>query len=347
MRYTLGAGRYFGIPVRIHFTFPLILIVFGVEAWLRGGWGNALHAVALTLSVFVCVVLHEFGHSLQVLRYGIPVKDIVLLPIGGMARMERIPENPWREIVVAISGPLVNVALALILFGVIMLRGGLGGVDDFLTQLLAVNVVLALFNLIPAFPMDGGRILRALLAVRLPYLRATRIARAVGQVIAILFVLLGFTNSSFLMLPVIGVFIFVGAMSEERALRVRHILTGRTLGDLARDAPPPLLDSDPVDAAGGVLNAHGGEGVAVTDSSGTMVAMSPAQAIRAAMREGRGSEPVGRYLSSDFPVLRADMPAVQAWYFLRSDRRELAGVVSGERFVGVVHLDSFLDDSPE
>ena len=123
MRYTIGAGRYFGIPVRIHFTFPLILIVFGVEAWLRGGWGNALHAVALTSAVFVCVVLHEFGHSLQVLRYGIAVRDIVLLPIGGMARMERIPENPWQEIVVAISGPLVNFALAALLFGVLMATG--------------------------------------------------------------------------------------------------------------------------------------------------------------------------------------------------------------------------------
>ena len=345
MRYTIGAGRYFGIPVRIHFTFPLILIVFGAEAWTRGGWVDALHAVVLTLAVFVCVVLHEFGHSLQVLRYGIPVRDIVLLPIGGMARMERIPENPWQEIIVAISGPLVNFALAALLFGVLMIRGGLGGVDDFVTQLLAINLILGVFNLIPAFPMDGGRILRGLLAVRLPYLKATRIARAVGQVIAILFVIVGFMNSSFVMLPVIGVFVFIGAMNEERALRVRHILMGRTVGDLARDAPAPLLDTDPLDAASAVLEGHGGEAVAVTDASGELVALSPAVAIRSAVRQGRGSEPLGRYLSSDFAVLRADMPAVQAWYFLRSQRRRLAGVVSGDRFVGVVHIDSFLDDS--
>jgi len=345
VRYTIGAGRYFGIPVRIHFTFPLILIVFGVEAWLRGGWGNALHAVALTSAVFVCVVLHEFGHSLQVLRYGIAVRDIVLLPIGGMARMERIPENPWQEIVVAISGPLVNFALAALLFGVLMVRGGLGGVDDFLTQLLVINIVLGVFNLVPAFPMDGGRILRGLLAVRLPYLKATRIARAVGQVIAILFVILGFMNSSFVMLPVIGVFIFIGAMNEERALRVRHILADRTLGDLARDAPAPLLHTDPLDAAVDVLDRYGGEAVAVTDADGALVALSPAVAVRSAARQGRGHEPVGRYLTSDFAVLRADMPAAQAWYFLRSERRRLAGVVSGDRFVGVVNIDSFLDDS--
>lgn len=345
MRYTIGAGRYFGIPVRIHFTFPLILVVFGVEAWLRGGWGQALHAVALTSAVFVCVVLHEFGHSLQVLRYGIPVRDIVLLPIGGMARMERIPENPWREIVVAISGPLVNVALAVLILAAIFLRGGFGGVDDFLTQLLAINVVLAVFNMIPAFPMDGGRILRGLLAARLPYLKATRIARAVGQVIAILFVLVGFMNSSFLMLPVIGVFIFVGAMTEERAVRVRHILAGRTLGDLARRAPRPLLESDPISSAMSVLDAQGGQAVAVTDTSGTLSAAAPAAEVHEAVRRGRGDFPVSGILTGDFPVLRAEMPAVQGWYFLRSERRPFAGVVSGEYFVGLVHLDRFLDDS--
>jgi len=345
MRYTIGAGRYFGIPVRIHFTFPLILILFGVEAWSRGGASEALHAVALTSAVFVCVVLHEFGHSLQVLRYGIPVRDIVLLPIGGMARMERIPENPWKEIVVAISGPLVNVALALLILVAILIRGGFGGVDDFLTQLLAINVVLAVFNLVPAFPMDGGRILRGLLAVRLPYLRATRIARAVGQVIAILFVLVGFMNSSFLMLPVIGVFIFVGAMTEERALRVRHILSGRTLGELVQEAPRPLVEDDTISRAAAVLDAGGGQAVGVTDGYGTLAAAATAESVRGALRAGRGGEPVGTILTGDFPVLRADMPAVQAWYFLRSERRHFAGVVSGDHFLGLVHLDRFLDDS--
>lgn len=222
MRYTLYAGSYFGIPVRIHFTFPLILLVFGIEAWVTVGWPAALRAVVLIMAVFVCVVLHEFGHSLQVRRFGIRVRDVVLLPIGGMARAERIPEKPWQEIVVAVSGPLVNFVLAGALFGIISIRGRPMDLEtDLPTNLLVINLVLGTFNLIPAYPMDGGRILRGLLALRLPYLRATRYAKNVGQLIALGFVVVGFVDNTFILLPLIAVVIYAGAISEEKAIRLR------------------------------------------------------------------------------------------------------------------------------
>ncbi len=277
MRYTLFAGSYFGIPVRIHITFPLILAVFGAEAWMEGGPVAAVRAVLLILAVFVCVVLHEFGHSLQVRRYGIVVRDIVLLPIGGMARAERIPEQPRQEIIVAISGPLVNFALALILYGVmVVLDRPMSPGFDFLASLFAINLVLGLFNLIPAYPMDGGRILRGLLATRLTYLRATRYATSVGQLIAQGFVVLGFVYHELIMLPVIAMFIFFGAMTEESMIRVRFKLGGRTVRDFTDPLPSdfsaagvgrrPLFDADtPATRAYYAMKAANGRPAVVVD----------------------------------------------------------------------------------
>lgn len=342
MRYTIPAGTYFGIPVRIHFTFPLVLVAFGGEAWLRGTWQDGARAVVTIAAVFVCVVLHEFGHSLQVKRYGINVRDIILLPIGGMARAERIPERPWQEIVVAISGPLVNFVLVGVFAGILWLTGTplLVG-ENIISDLLAINIVLGTFNLIPAFPMDGGRILRGLLAIRLPYLRATRYARAVGQVIALGFVVIGFVYSSFLMLPVIAVFIFFGAMSEENLIRTRLTLDGRSVRDFA-DTTDVFVAADTVDT---VIAAAPGRTVAVTDEARATIAVATGLDVALAAADGRGEHPVSTIARRDIPVLRADMPATQAYYFLKSERRDVAGVVDEGRFVGLLHFDRFDDDA--
>jgi Zn-dependent protease len=286
MRHTLKFGSFFGIPVRIHFTFPLILVAFGVEAGLRGGWADAAWAVLLVLAVFVCVVLHEFGHSLQVRRYGIAVRDIILLPIGGMARAERIPDDPKQEIVVAISGPLVNFALALILFAVLMIRREpLTLENDLVVNLLFINIALGTFNLIPAFPMDGGRILRGLLATKMDYLRATRLAKNVGQIVAVLFVIIGFVDTSFIMLPLIAVFIFFGAMTEEKMVRVKLNLDGKRARDF-------ILHDVPI------------------------------------------GDPEG------LPLIAADTPATQVYYYLRSHRLRAAAVTEQDgRLLGLLDID--------
>jgi Zn-dependent protease len=343
MRYTIPAGTYFDIPVKIHFTFPLILIAFGVEAWVGGTWRDGLWAVGLILAVFVCVVLHEFGHSLQVKRYGIPVRDIVLLPIGGMARAERIPEDPRQEIIVAISGPLVNFALALLLFGILFVGGdGMVG-EEFVTSLLVINLVLGLFNLVPAFPMDGGRILRGVLATRMHYLRATSVARAIGQVIAVGFVIVGFLNSAFLMLPVIAVFIFFGAMNEENMIRIRHTLEGRSVVDVLGDGEV-LGMHEPLTAAERAASAAGqGGAVAVSDIARTVTGAVRGDVVAAGIRAGRGSEPLGRFVEFNFPVLRADMPAIQAYYFLKAEKKAFAGVVDAAGYRGLVFFDRFLE----
>ncbi len=228
MRWSLRVIRLAGIDVYVHATFPLLLLWAGVTNYQdRRWWLDSVFAMGFVLVLFGIIVLHELGHALAARRYGIPTRDITLLPIGGVARLERIPDIPRQELVIALAGPSVNVAMAILFF---LLAGGtriLGRDLDFnlfagglFTNLMLVNLALTVFNLVPAFPMDGGRVLRAILATRLSYLRATEIATRVGQVFALLFVALGFRYNP--MLIVIAVFIWIGAVRERAMVRFTH-----------------------------------------------------------------------------------------------------------------------------
>jgi len=346
MRYTISAGRYFSIPVRIHFTFPLILIAFGAEAWWHGTWQDALQAVALILAVFVCVVLHEFGHSLQVMRYGIVVRDIVLLPIGGLARAERLPDRPMQEVIVAISGPIVNFILAALLYALVRLRGaGFHPQTDFVASLVAINIMMGLFNLIPAFPMDGGRILRGLVATRMDYLRATHLARSVGQIIALGFVIVGFLDSAFIMLPLIAVFIFFAGGGEETIIRARTTLSDRTIGDLVDGNVEFLGVNDTVAQAVAYMTRTRLHALAVTDEAHVLTGLVRRRDLVAAVRTGHENDRLGGFIRYDFPVLRADMPALQAWFYVRAESQTLAGVTNDGYFRGIVHFDRVLESA--
>ena len=212
-----------GIYIRMHVTFPLILIWSALQFGLisRGGWEGAIFGIVATLLLFVLVVLHELGHSIAAQYYGIEVKQIVLLPIGGVAQLTRMPEKPIQEFVIAIAGPLVNFGLAIVLALTALATGLELGIGDMLftfSQLAGANMqsvfayvfisnlFLGLFNLIPAFPMDGGRVFRALLATRVDYARATSIAVTIGQGIAWLMALWGLLGGGFFII-IIAVFI--------------------------------------------------------------------------------------------------------------------------------------------
>src|SRR5215211_2689669 len=209
---SFSVGRAFGIDIRVHWTFLLLPIFFALYSYQNtGSFVAALVAVVVILALFVCVLLHEFGHSLMAQRLGLEVPDITLLPIGGLARLKSLPDKPADEVKIAIAGPLVNVVLAPIFFAVASLLGanllapsspfsGLGSVGEVIVYLGYINVALAVFNLIPAFPMDGGRVLRGLLATRLGPVRATDIAAAVGQFFAFAFLLFGLFFNIFLIL---------------------------------------------------------------------------------------------------------------------------------------------------
>lgn len=232
---SLSLGTIAGIRLQMHWTF-LLLVGWVLLTNLLGGntiFGSVLSVVFL-LMLFGCVVLHELGHALAARMFGVPTEDITLLPIGGVARLQRIPKKPLQEIVIALAGPAVNVVIAAALYLLLAPAGGFSSVlsapfaGGMLQQLLAVNIVLVAFNLLPAFPMDGGRVLRALLALVFDYGKATRIAATLGQVCAAGFALLGLTNP-FLFL--IAAFIFLGAAAEARQVSIQE-----QLGDhLVRD----------------------------------------------------------------------------------------------------------------
>jgi Zn-dependent protease len=188
MSWSFSIGTVLGSELRVHATFLLLLAWIGTAAFASGGPTAALVNIAFVLALFACVVAHEFGHALMARRFGVRTPDITLLPIGGMARLEKIPEAPAQEIAVALAGPAVNIVIwagLTLLFGANDSLSTLGAIDDtgegFVARLAAINLFLAIFNMIPAFPMDGGRVLRAALAVGMDRVRATKIAATAGQ----------------------------------------------------------------------------------------------------------------------------------------------------------------------
>lgn len=225
------------IEVRVHITFFLILLFYGWIFWMDGGPVGAVRGVAFVLVLFLCVLLHEFGHAFAARAFGIRTPDITLLPIGGVARLERMPRSPIQELVIAVAGPAVNVAIAIALLPLAASDFGPRDFEDFDTaqgtfagKLLAVNVMLVLFNLIPAFPMDGGRILRSLLALAIPHTTATHVAARVGQGIAVLFAIGGIFGNP--MLLIIGLFVFLGAQQELQAVLMAERFGGMQVSDL-------------------------------------------------------------------------------------------------------------------
>ena len=229
MKWSISIGRIWGIPIRMHLTFIFLLAWIAWLGWSVDGLRSSLWALALILCLFACVVLHELGHSIIAIRFGARVRSVTLLPIGGVASMQSIPEKPYQELLVSLAGPSVNVVIALVLMA---LRGGYHAwgqqhvfplsVSELLDALMNTNLVLAVFNLIPAFPMDGGRVFRSILALFLPYTRATTVATTLGQVLAIGFILVGLAKNPFLV--IIGIFIFFGAETEEQTVHVKSML---------------------------------------------------------------------------------------------------------------------------
>jgi Zn-dependent protease/CBS domain-containing protein len=232
MRWSFKIGRFAGIDLYVHATFFLLILWVVILHWLAGRSVQAVvSGVGFILALFACVVLHEFGHALTARHYGYPTKDIVLLPIGGVSRFERMPEQPWQEFWVAVAGPAVNLFIAAAIYLFLFISSGwkpMSGLSmttgPFLERILMANIVLMLFNLIPAFPMDGGRVLRALLATRIDHMRATQVAASVGQALALVFGLIGLFYDPFLLF--IALFVWIGAAQEAHSLQIKDAFSG-------------------------------------------------------------------------------------------------------------------------
>jgi Zn-dependent protease len=263
MTWTWRLGKIAGIDLKVHWTFLILLVWIFWSYFSQSGEITAgLYGVVFILALFACVVLHELGHALAARRYGVNTRNIVLLPIGGVANLEKMPEKPREELIVALAGPAVNVVLATLLGFLLFSTGGLAPLSDletltrptgriFLTNLFAVNILLVVFNMIPAFPMDGGRVLRALLAMRYDRAAATNMAAKLGQLLAIGFVFLGFFTNFWLIF--IGLFIYLGAGGENRMVEQQSLLAGYRVADATMHQYSPLQAEEPLQRAIQVL----------------------------------------------------------------------------------------------
>lgn len=345
--------RVWGIDIRMHPTFPLILVWAALQyGLLQGqGWAGVAFGIVVTLLLFVIVVLHELGHSYAALRYRVPVRRIVLLPIGGVAELEGMPENPRQELVIALAGPAVNGLLAVLLWLVaravrlgdellpgpaldLFERGALAGGEAVFRYIFIANLFLGLFNLLPIFPLDGGRVLRALLALRLPYVRATAIAAGIGQAAAWLFGLWGILSGNFFMI-ILAVFVYMGAGQESRMVQVRGVLAGIRVRQTFTRAALTLAPTDPlrraVEATLGSFQADfpvcEGERVVGLLTAGDLVK---------AMRQPPDGITVGEVMRREFPVAAPDEPLFDAQQRMGAAGVDAAPVVEHGRFAGLL-----------
>jgi Zn-dependent protease len=341
MSWSWSIGRMFGIRIKIHVTFVLFVGWIAVsQGILAGDTARAVLSVVLMLLVFLCVLLHELGHALTARRYGVGTRDIILLPIGGVARLERMPEKPIQEMVVALAGPAVNVAIALVLFGVMaafrVSMTDLSVTGNVMESLLYINVVIVLFNLIPAFPMDGGRVLRAALAMRLPFERATQIASYIGQGVAVIFGLIGFFTGH-VMLLFVAMFVFRAA-SEERGFARRRATLQPLPVSAAMVTEFDVVEAETsVGAARGRFGAGNGELLVVHDGAPVGLTSGAELAEAAAADAAR---PVGVVMRPDqsYAELSETLEAVVRR--MQTTRRGTVPVMQGGRLVGLVTVES-------
>lgn len=319
-------ARFFGIDVRMHITFPALLVALAWGAYARTGRAQAaVEELIFVVIVFVCVVMHEYGHALTARRFGCETEDITISPIGGIARMKSLPTRPREEMLVAFAGPAVNFVIAGLLMLVLpstaaslsetmeLWQAGNGAVDEYLVRpfrdellvrLLLVNLLLAIFNLTPAFPMDGGRILRAALATKLDYVRATSIAAGIGKAFALILGLIGLQSS--LILVLVAVFIWFGASAEAGSVQTRSLLTGLKVRDAMVTEVSYLRASDPLAvAAQRLLDGHQ-QDFPVVDGAGAIVGLLRREELIGGLATAGGDATVGRVMLDNPGRVAAD-----------------------------------------
>jgi Zn-dependent protease/predicted transcriptional regulator len=310
MKWSLKLGRWAGIDVYLHVTFLMLLGIVGWLYWQeQPTWRSVLSGVGFFVAVFTCVLLHEFGHALTARRYGVRTRDITLLPIGGVARLERMPDKPIQELWVALAGPAVNVVIATVLFTLLVLTGGLDwtrlfSMHNSLPQrLLLVNLFMVAFNLLPAFPMDGGRVLRSLLALRMDYARATQIAATLGQVMAVLFIIAGLLFSH-VMLMVIAFFVWVGAAQEMNMAQVRSAMGGIPVEEAMLTEFQTLAPDDPLERAVNLIISGSQQDFPVLHE-GAVVGVLTRNRLVAALAQRGAAARVGEVMEHEVPVSQA------------------------------------------
>jgi Zn-dependent protease/CBS domain-containing protein len=335
-----------GTAVRIHLTFFLLLAWIAAIHWTRGGAVAAVDGVLFIVLLFVCVLLHEFGHVFAARRYGIRTSDVTLLPIGGLASLERMPEKPSQEIFVALAGPAVNLAIALALVVVLGARFDLSQVAQLqeatttLTgRVAAANIALCVFNLIPAFPMDGGRVLRALLAIPLGYTRATRVAAMIGQGLAFVFALLGLLGNPLLIL--IAVFIFLAASGEAGYVQAREYTRGYLASHAMITKYQPLSPSSTVDDAAALLLRTTQQEFPIVDAGGMLQGVLTREAMISALQTSGGATPVVDVMDREVPTVPENACLDNVYQSLQRAGSRVIGIVDARgRLAGYITAEN-------
>src|SRR5690625_1433691 len=339
MKWSLRLGSIAGIGIFMHWSFVLI-IAWIVSVLLFEGHDLPVVAdgVLFVFAIFGCIVLHELGHALTARRYGIGTRDITLLPIGGVARLERMPEKPQEELRVAIAGPAVNVLIFGILYGFLWLFGGLkpfaaiewigGNWADFLLRLMWFNLFIVAFNLLPAFPMDGGRVLRSILAHRLDFVRATEVASRVGQGMAFLFGFIGLlVLNPFLLL--IAVFVYFGAQAENHSTHMTAVIRGLLVKDAMMSRFRCLSEDDTLDVAVRELLAGSQHEFPVWRDGRIVGLLTRSNLVEALAERGR-SALVGTAMQADYPTVEETAALEEVFQMMSQGRLSVMPVVNAE-----------------
>jgi len=368
MRGSLKIARVAGINIAVHWTFLFLIAYIVVMTYYQGGdLSNILWSILFILTIFVCVILHELGHSLTGQRFGVSTPNITLLPIGGMANMQNIPDNPKHEFLIAVAGPAVNVVIAALLYLIFQenitaayekmmqfVQEGqqAGQISEeaqqyvsisgasFLFYLFTVNVFLVLFNAIPAFPMDGGRVFRSLLSFWLNRVKATQIASVTGQILAVGFALLGIFVTGNPFLVVIAVVVFMGARGEYSMVKKNYYLKGHSVREALRTRFTTLKPYDTLQDAENELLAGSDQDFIVMDDDENSKGVLTRNALMEALGNRRRDTEVHKVANADIPVIQIDQDISEVYDQMMKSGFSLLPVVDGERFVGVLDFEN-------
>ena len=348
MKWSLKLARIAGVDVFVHVTFAILIVWIAIGAWVQEGSVEAVvRGLTFMTGLFTCVVLHELGHALAARRYGIRTRDITLLPIGGMARLEQMPEKPAQEFVVALAGPAVNLVIATLLATVLQLTGSWNPEADpnplrgpLLQGLLLVNVVLFVFNLLPAFPMDGGRALRALLASRMEYVRATNIAAHLGQAMALLFGLLGLFGNPLLVF--IALFVWIGAAAEASLVQARAALAGVPVAAAMVADFASVSSTDSLEHVADLTLAGSQKDFPVVDQ-GVLRGLLTQEDMLAALARGDRGTRVGSAMQTDVPTVDSHEMLEHAFVRFADAPASTLPVLHAGAFVGLLTMDNVVE----
>jgi Zn-dependent protease/CBS domain-containing protein len=349
MGWTISIGRVVGTEIKVHLTFFILVAFWAMAGYQQGGSPGALLATASLLALFACVLFHEFGHILMAGRFGVRTPDVILLPIGGVARLERIPDEPRQELLIALAGPAVTLAIVVLLYLVLALSGRepslweLEPAGPFLENLMRVNLYLLLFNLFPAFPMDGGRVLRAALASKLGLVAGTRIAARLGQTSAVVAGFYGLTAGEPLLL-LISLFVFLGAGAEASAVETRMAGAGLDASQMMvthfRTIPVHATLADAVEM---LLSGEQREFPVVDNLGRVEGILTRDHIIRGISQRGQAST-VGEAMASQAPAVTPTLGFQEALERLRSSGLPALPVVDASgQLVGLLTMDNITD----